>query len=86
MELNKILEGITPMGMNEGDKIIIQVVNGTAVVSFEPAKNENFLNDFIEDDEDYEEDYEEEDEEVDDEEDKINKLQDILNQLKSLVK
>ena len=66
MELNQILEGITPVGMNEGDKVIIEVIHGTPVIHFEPAKNENFLDDMVED-EDYEveEDYEEENDDED---------------------
>ena len=72
MELNKILEGVSPVGMNEGDKVIIEIIKGVATIRFEPAKNENFLDDMVEDDcekledEDLEDDDEEED--YDDEE------------------
>ena len=62
MELNKILQGISPVGMNEGDKVIIEIIKGVATIRFEPAKNENFLDDMVEDeDEDLEEEVEEED-------------------------
>lgn len=63
MELNKILQGISPVGMNEGDKVIIEIIKGVAIIRFEPAKNENFLDDMVEDED---EDLEEEDEEEDD--------------------
>ena len=67
MELNKILQGVSPVGMNEGDKVIIEVIHGVATIRFEPAKNENFLDDMVEDeDEDLEEEDEEEDEEEED--------------------
>ena len=71
MELNKILQGVSPVGMNEGDKVIIEIIKGVATIRFEPAKNENFLDDMVEDDcetlevEDLEEDDDEEDEEED---------------------
>lgn len=63
MELNKILEGITPVGISEGDKVIIEVVHGTPVIHFEPAKNENFLDDMVEDEDEDLEEVDEEDEE-----------------------
>ena len=50
MELNKILQSISPVGMSEGDKVIIEIIKGVATIRFEPAKNENFLDDMIEDD------------------------------------
>ena len=62
MELNKILQGVSPVGMNEGDKVIIEIIKGVATIRFEPAKNENFLDDMVEDED---EDLEEEDEEED---------------------
>lgn len=70
MELNKILEGVSPVGMNEGDKVIIEVIHGVATIRFEPAKNENFLDDMVEEDEDIneDEDLEDEDDEEEDEE------------------
>ena len=73
MELNKILQGISPIGMNEGDKVIIEIIKGVATIRFEPAKNENFLDDMVEDDceELEDEDLEDEDEDLeeDDEDD-----------------
>ena len=57
--------------MNEGDKVIIEIIKGVATIRFEPAKNEKFLDDMVEDecedleDEDLEEDDDEEDEEED---------------------
>ena len=70
MELNKILQGVSPVGMNEGDKVIIEIIKGVATIRFEPAKNENFLNDMLEDEceELEDEDLEDEDDEEEDEE------------------
>ena len=73
MELNKILQGVSPVGMNEGDKVIIEIIKGVATIRFEPAKNENFLDDMVEDEceELEDEDLEDEDEDLeeDDEDD-----------------
>ena len=73
MELNKILQDISPVGMNEGDKVIIEIIKGVATIRFEPAKNENFLDDMVEDEcEDLEdEDLEDEDDEEEDEDDDL---------------
>ena len=73
MKLNKILEGVSPVGMNEGDKVIIEIIKGVATIRFEPAKNENFLDDMVEDEceELEDEDIEDEDEDLEDEDDDL---------------
>lgn len=102
MELNKILQGVSPVGMNEGDKVIIEIIHGVATVRFEPAKNENFLDDMVEDeceeleDEDLEEEDEEDEEEDYDGEDEdcehkkdietITILEKLLEVLKNILK
>ena len=59
--------------MNEGDKVIIEIIHGVATIRFEPAKNENFLNDMVEDEceELEDEDLENEDEDLEDEDDDL---------------